>query len=173
MPRVHVVDKSIALDELTRSLVRPRAKVSEREAAIAAILTANPGLTLGEPVAAGTVIIVPSVVPEVTVRDDPAENATDDLLARVRQGIDDLAAAADAGDGQREAAKKETQRLMSSSAVRRLASEQPRLAAAVDESRSDLRDAATEGRQQATRFAADKQRWNAELDDLRKLFGSG
>lgn len=171
MPQVHVVDKRIALNDLTTSLVRPRAKAADREAAIAAILAANPGLATGESVPAGTVVVIPALVSEVRVKDDPAGNATDDLLARVRQGIDDLAAAGEAGDKDRGESKKELQRLLSSAAVRRLAAEQPRVAEAVEEGRADLRERDTEARKQSARFTANRERWNTELDELRSLFG--
>ncbi len=170
MPQVHVVDKRIALEDLTSSLVRPRAKAADRDLAIAAILRANPGLAVGQPVPAGTVVVIPVGVAEVRVAGDPSTEAIDDLLGRVRQGIEDLSTAAEEGEKDRTEAKKETQRVLSSSAVRRAIATQPLLQEAVDEGRADLRERDADARKASARFRTAKEQWGAELDELRALF---
>lgn len=171
MPKVHVVRERADLNAVSVGLVRSRTSAADREATLAAIIRANPGMHGGTVLEPGTVVIIPPDAVAVVVADDPVGTEVDDLILRVRLGIDDLASAAEAGEEKRRVVKSESQKLMSSPAVRRRAEADPRIAGAIEEGRADLRDSDAQAKKGASRFADARDTWNKELDGLVTLLG--
>ena len=168
MPQVHIVDKRISLEELAVRLLRPRARAAARRTTMDAILAANPGLDAAR-IDRGTVVFIPTRTPDVRVDDGPVNETVADLLARVRTGLDALAAAAVTGQESRVADKLVTQRALNRAAIRRAADASTRVADSVGTIRANLKDADAEGRRTATRMDAAQKRWDGELDALAAL----
>ncbi len=168
MPQVHVVSKRTDLESLAGELISSRASAATRRAAVDALRAANPGLDPAR-IDRGTVVLVPAAAGATRVEADPVEGSVTDLVDRVRAGVDALVAASASGEERRTADKQATQRVLSRAAVRRAAEGSTRVAESVEEVRANLKEADAEGRRTASRLAASRERWDADLDGLAAL----
>lgn len=168
MPQVHVVAKRTDLETLAGDLVAARASAATRLAAVAALRAANPGLDPAR-IDRGTVVVVPAAAGASRVADDPVDGSVGDLVDRVRLGVDALVAASETGQERRTTDKQDTQRVLARAAVRRAADGSRRVADSVEEVRANLKESDAEGRRTASRLAASRERWDADLDALTDL----
>jgi hypothetical protein len=170
MPNVFVVGPEKNLAELAPSLLRSRTSAAVRESALDAIRSANPSLDFDR-LTPGTVVLVPPIdgVKPAAAAEDPLHQAADDLVARVRDGIEALVVAAEAAEEQRVLDKKEAQDLFGTALVKRLADQSAELAANIESVRATFRQDDVEARHQldAVHEAADT--WAADLESLRDL----
>jgi hypothetical protein len=135
-----------------------------------AIREANPGLDFDR-ITPGTVVLVPPVegVRPAAVTGDPVHQAADDLIARVRDGVDALVAGADAAEEQRALDKKEAQELFGTALVKRLSGQSAELATNIESVRATFKQDDVEARRQLTGVHDSRDVWTADLDALRAL----
>jgi hypothetical protein len=170
MSKLHVVGEQRTLADLAPSLLRSRLSKTVRADALDAIRRANPGLDLDD-LAPGTVIVVPAVegLRADAAAADPLRQGADDLVDRVRDGVEALTKAAEAAEEARKAEKEAVQALLGSSLVQRLASQSSELATNVDATRSTLKNDDAESRRQLAELHEAAQGWFSDLDGLRAL----
>jgi hypothetical protein len=170
MPNLFVVGTEKNLAELAPSLLRSRTSAAVRESALDAIREANPGLDFDR-ITPGTVVLVPPVegVRPAAVTGDPVHQAADDLIARVRDGVDALVAGADAAEEQRALDKKEAQELFGTALVKRLSGQSAELATNIESVRATFKQDDVEARRQLTGVHESRDVWTADLDALRAL----
>jgi len=168
MPNLFVVTDQKNVSALARSVLTSRASAATRSAAVEAIRRANPHLDL-ESLQPGTVVIVPRVTGLKARAEDPVGDVTGDLAGRVREGLEALVSAAQAGEEQRVAEKKEAQEVLGSAAVKRLSASSPELEENVASVRATFKQDDTEAKRQLTAMDSASQRWAADLEALRGL----
>ena len=93
----------------------------------------------------------------------------DDLAARVRDCLDSLSKAADAGEEQRVADKQEAQALFQSSALNRLSAVEPLIVEYVEANRARFKQDDVEARRQLGQLRSAAAGWSDDLDALREL----
>jgi hypothetical protein len=169
MPKLFVVSDQRNLDELAPSLLKGRVSAGVKEAALDAIRRANPSLDPAQ-IAPGTVVVVPPFKgAKDTAQQDPVAAAADDLVARVRSGLELLISAAGSAEDQRTTERKELQTLLGSAVVKRLSPQVPELAANIETLRSGFKQEDTAARDQQAALHAAVGEWAGDLDVLRGL----
>lgn len=168
MPNLFVVTDQKDVSAVARSVLTSRASAATRSAAVEAIRRANPQLDL-ESLQPGTVVIVPRVTGLKARAEDPVGDVTGDLAERVREGLEALVSAAQAGEEQRVTEKKEAQEVLGSASVKRLAASSPELEENVASVRATFKQDDAEAKRQLAAMDAAAQRWAADLEALRGL----
>jgi hypothetical protein len=149
--------------------LRARSSNAVRETALDAIRRANPSLDFDR-LAPGTVVVVPPIGgAKDASSQDPLRRTADELITLVEEGVATLVAAAEAAEEQRGAEKKETQDLLGSAAVKRLAGQVSELAANVDSVRATFKEDDAAAKQQVSGLRAAEQLWAEDLKALRGL----
>lgn len=169
MPNLFVVGNQKSLAELAPALLRPRTSVTVRESAFEAIRRANPSLDLDR-IHPGTVIVVPPVAgTRSAATDDPARRAADQLVERVRAGLESLVAATESAEEQRGVEKKQVQELFGTAQVKRLAAAVPELAANIESVRGGFKEDDVAARKQLKDVHESADLWAKDLETLRGL----
>jgi uncharacterized phage infection (PIP) family protein YhgE len=168
MSSFFVVGAQKNLRELVPSLIQARTPAGTRDAALAAIVRANPSLDFDH-LRPGAVVLVPPVDGIKRSLDSPTRTAADDLLQRVRDGMQALAQAAQQAEETRTEEKKEAQDLFDTALVKRIASQVAELSANIESVRETFKeDDATSHRAQAD-LRKSLDAWKADLEGLRHL----
>lgn len=169
MPNLFVVKDQKNLAELAPALLRPRTSATVRESALDAIRRANPGLDFDR-ITPGTVVLVPAVNgTRPRAPDDPVRQVADDLVARVRDGIESLLVSAEATEESRAAEKKEAQELFATALVKRLAAQFPDLSSNIDSVRATYRQDDVAAKKQLEDLRQSRELWAEDLAALHSL----
>lgn len=165
-----VVTSEKALSEVATAVLKARTSATNREAALRSIRLANPGVDFDR-LPPGAVLRIPQLegVRAGVSKDDPLAVELDDLLGRVRGGIDELQAAADSAETQRAVEKREAQELLSSAVVKRLSAQIPQLQANIDTIRETFKQDDVTARNHSVELAKATEVWTADLETLRGL----
>jgi hypothetical protein len=168
MPSFFVIGAQKNLHELVPSLIQARTPAVMRDAALAAIVRANPNLDFDH-LGPGAVVVVPPVDGIKRTFDNPVTGAADDLLQRVRDGMEVLARAAQQDEETRIEEKKEAQDLFDTAMVRRIASEIPELSANINSVRDTFKEDDATSRRARTDIRESLDSWKADLEVLHHL----
>jgi len=171
MPRLFVVTDQPDLEALAANVLRSRVGASTRAAALEAIRRANPTLNLDR-LSPGAVIVIPPVPgirPPDAAQGDPVGDVADDLVGRVREALESLSAAADAGEEARVADRREVQELLGSALVRRLATSVPAIGQNVESIRAGFKQDELDARRAQADLKDSLAALSADLEALRDL----
>jgi hypothetical protein len=169
MPNLFVVGAERNLEALADTVLRKRTAVATRESALEAIRAANPGLDLDR-IDPGTVVLLPDVKGVRPVAaGEPVHDTTGDLVARVKEGVGALLAAAEGAEEQRRLERQEADEVFGDPAVKKLSSKVPELVANLKSVRKSLsgEDAEAEQGLESLRQSADG--WATDLETLGSL----
>ena len=170
MPRLFVVSDQGDVAALARTLLGARVGAARRDAAIAALRDANPGLQL-DALRPGQVVVVPDGLATRDRADVSAQDGLSGLLAQAAVSVKELVAAADRAEEQRRAEADEVRAVLSSPEVHQLAGQIPELKrnlSSVDKTLSEQDVRAEKTRELLSRSA---EEWLADLDGLGGIGG--
>lgn len=169
MPKLFIVGDHADAHAISVAIIGTRFGDAKRDAVIAALRRANPGVDLDRP-RPGMILIVPPLADDVTDRAaDPVDSSLDELLERSRDEVMQLLAGADAAEEQRRLEAKASRTLLESADVRRLAGRMPQLKENVAAASRQLDVDDAEAEQDAAALRESAERWIGELDALRQL----
>ena len=169
MPKLFIVGDHADAHAISVAIIGTRFGGAKRDAVIAALRRANPGIDLDRP-RPGMILVVPPLADDVTDRAaDPVDSSLDELLERSRDEVMQLLAGADAAEEQRRLEAKASRTLLESADVRRLAGRMPQLKENVAAASRQLDADDAEAEQDAAALRESAERWISELDALRQL----
>jgi hypothetical protein len=168
MPNLFVVGTQKNLNELADDLISARTGAATRDAALRAIVKANPSLDFDR-LQRGAVVVVPTVEGVKRISEDPMTAAADDLVVRVRDGMQALAQAAEQAEAVRAQEKKETQDLFGSALVERISARVPELPINIESVRGTFKQDDVTARRALVDIRESLDTWAADLDILRGL----
>jgi hypothetical protein len=171
MPKLFIVADQADAREISVALIGARFGDAKREAVIAALRRANPGVDLDRP-RPGMVLVVPPLPDDIADRSvDPVDASLDELLERSRADVMALLAGADSAEEQRQSEGKESRAVLDSPEVRKAAARMPQLKANVAAASKRLDAEDEEAEKDAAALRESVERWIAELEALRRLRG--
>jgi hypothetical protein len=168
MPSLFVVGAEKNLKELTPTLIRARTAAAKRDAALEAIVRANPHLDFDR-LTPGDVVVLPPVEGVKKSADEPVSTTADDLVQRLRDGMEALARAAELAEEARAQEKKDAQDVLGSAMVKRLSATVPELSANVESVRATFKQDDLDARRALSDLRASLETWTADLDALHGL----
>jgi len=169
MPKLFIVGDHADAHAISVAIIGTRFGDAKRDAVIAALRRANPGLDLDRP-RPGMILVVPELADDVPDRAaDPVDASLDELLERSREEIVQLLAGADAAEGERRLEAKASRTVLESADVRRLAGRMPQLKENMAAASRQLDAEDAEAEQGSAALRESVERWIGELEELRKL----
>lgn len=169
MPNLFVVRGQQTPAELAVSLLPSRATAADRDAAMAALVAANPTVDLDR-LRPGMVLVVPASIERLRrgAADDPAGDAADALLRQLRESLAALAEAEDRAQETAALERKEAMELLEGPEIARFADDRF-LAGAVKSLRQELRSEEATAGEGAAALREAIEGWQADLKGLRGL----
>ena len=169
MPKLFIVGDHADAHAISVAIIGTRFGDARRDAVIAALRRANPGIDLDRP-RPGMILVVPPLADDVTDRAaDPVDSSLDELLERSRDEVMQLLAGADAAEERRRLDAKQSRTVLESADVRRLAGRMPQLKENMAAASRQLDADDAEAEQDAAALRESVERWLGELDALRQL----
>lgn len=168
MPKLFVTSDQTDSQALVRALLGGRVGAARREAAIAELRRANPGLDLDR-LRPGLIVVVPDEVEAGDRADDAVRDSVADLVSRAAVATKELPAEADRAEERRRAEADEVRAMLGSAEVRRLVPNSPQLRQNLASVARELDKQDAEANESRDALARATVGWTAELEALAKL----
>ena len=168
MSKLFVISDQTDVQALVRALLGGRIGAAKRDAAIAELRRANPGLDLDR-LRPGLIVVVPDEVEAGDRAEDPVRDGIADLVSRAAAATKDLPAEADRTEERRRAEADEVRAMLGSAEVSRLVAGSPQLKRNIALVGRELEKQDIEANESRDALRRATEEWSVELDALAKL----